>query len=403
MSQGSLPLSSRVASMKPSATLAVSATAARMRAEDIDVVGFGAGEPDFDTPRPIREKAILAINEGFTHYTATAGILPLRNAICQKLKTELRLEYGPDDAIVTTGAKFALYLLFQVLCEPDDEVILLAPFWNSYPEQVRLAGARPVVVTTREADGFRIQPEALAAAIGPRTRAVVLNSPCNPTGAVLTSADLDALARVLADHPSIAVISDEIYDKVLFDEGGHHSIAAVGPDMAARTFIVGGVGKSFAMTGWRIGYAVGPTDVIKACVRLAGHVTSCANSIAQKAALAALLGGDEPVEEMVAEFDKRRLYAYSRLSMMPGIECVEPKGAFYLFPNVSNFYGKKSGETLIEDSVSFAQALLAAAHVALVPGVAFGSDAHVRISYATSHDEIEKGLDRLEEFLAQLA
>ncbi len=402
MTQGPVRLAARTSVLRPSATLAVTAEAARMKAEDIDVVGFGAGEPDFDTPRAICDKAIEAIHEGFTHYTATAGILPLRNAICRKFKNEQGLEYGPDAVIVTTGAKFALFLLTQVLLDPGDEAIIPAPYWNSYPEQVQLAGARPVIVETRESDGFVLRPDALDAAITDRTKLLILTSPSNPTGTVYGRAELAALAEV-AIRRNILVVSDEIYDKVFFDPAGHVSIASISPGMKERTFVVGGFSKTYAMTGWRLGFAVGPVPGIKAAVDLGGHTTSNPNSIAQKAALAALLGGDESVRSMVAEFDRRRLYAYSRISMMPGITCVEPKGAFYLFPNVSQYYGRKIGDTSIKDSVSFSRALLAHGHVAIVPGAAFGSDSHVRISYATSHDEIEKGLDRFEEFLAKLS
>ncbi|MBI4615830.1 MAG: pyridoxal phosphate-dependent aminotransferase [Planctomycetes bacterium] len=397
-----LPLSERAAAIQPSATLAVLAEAARMREQDIDVVGFGAGEPDFDTPESVRGKAIEAIHEGFTRYTPTTGILPLRNAISQKLRDDQGLDYGPDCVLATPGGKYACHLAFQVTCNPGDEVLVPAPFWTSYPEQICLAQARPVVLETREADGFKLSPDALAAAVGPRTKMLVLNSPSNPTGSVYSREELAALGEALKGS-NVLVLSDEIYEKIIFGDARHHSIAAVAPFLKDRTFLVGGVSKTYAMTGWRIGWLAGPREAIAAAARLADHTTSNPCSIAQKAALAALLGGDEPVRRMVAEFDKRRLYAFSRISQMPGLACAPPEGAFYLFPNVGRCYGRRIGETALSDSVSFARALLVHARVAVVPGIAFGADSHVRISYATSQDEIEKGLDRLEEFLARLS
>ncbi|MEA4883796.1 MAG: pyridoxal phosphate-dependent aminotransferase [Clostridia bacterium] len=393
-------LSDRAKAIKPSPTFAVEAKAAEMRKRGIEIVGFGAGEPDFDTPEHIRAAGIEAINQGFTRYTPTAGIPELKRAIVAKFERDNGLHYEPSQIIVSCGAKHSLYNAFQALVGPGDEVIVPAPYWVSYPDQVRMAGAVPVIIDTA-ATAFRLTPEALEGAITPNTRAMVINSPSNPTGVIYSREDLAKIADIAIAH-DLAVISDDIYESLLAEGMEFVSIASLSDEIKTRTVVVNGVSKTYAMTGWRIGYAAAEREVIAAMSNIQAHSTSNPCSISQKAALAALAGSDEPCCRMVREFRARGVYMHKRLAAMPGIECVKPAGAFYCFPKVSSCFGKSLGGVKVTGSVSFADALLEQAHVAVVAGAGFGSDDYVRLSYATSMEKIEEGLGRIERALADM-
>lgn len=375
--------------------MAMDAAAKEMLRQGIDVISFGVGEPDFDTPDNVKAAAIKAIEEGRTKYTPASGIHELKVAIQQKLARDNQLEYGIDQISVNVGAKHALYNITQVLCDPGDEVIIPAPYWVSYVEQVRVTGATPVIVETTEENGFRVTADQLREAITPRTKAIMLNSPSNPTGAVYRREHLEAIAEVAVEK-GIAVISDEIYEPFIYGGAKHISIAQLGPEIKALTLVVNGVSKSHAMTGWRIGFVAGDARVIKAINSLQSHSTSNPTSIAQWAAVEALTGPQEPVAQMVAEFAKRREYLVERLRALPGVECAMPEGAFYAFPRVTAAFGKTYGDRKIENSADLCQLLLEEAHVSIVPGSAFGAEGFVRISYATSMANLEKGLDRIE-------
>lgn len=375
--------------------MAMDAAAKEMLRQGIDVISFGVGEPDFDTPDNVKAAAIKAIEEGRTKYTPASGIHELKVAIQQKLARDNQLEYGIDQISVNVGAKHALYNITQVLCDPGDEVIIPAPYWVSYVEQVRVTGATPVIVETTEENGFRVTADQLREAITPRTKAIMLNSPSNPTGAVYRREHLEAIAEVAVEK-GIAVISDEIYEPFIYGGAKHISIAQLGPEIKALTLVVNGVSKSHAMTGWRIGFVAGDARVIKAINSLQSHSTSNPTSIAQWAAVEALTGPQEPVAQMVAEFVKRREYLVERLRALPGVECAMPEGAFYAFPRVTAAFGKTYGDRKIENSADLCQLLLEEAHVSIVPGSAFGAEGFVRISYATSMANLEKGLDRIE-------
>lgn len=392
-----MKLSERARAIRPSLTFAVEAKAREMRARGIDVIGFGAGEPDFDTPEHVRKAGIDAINSGFTRYTPTAGIPELKEAIVAKFQRENGLDYKPSQIIVSCGAKHSLYNAFQALCGQEDEVIIPSPYWVSYPDQVRMSGARPVIIDTTSTN-FKVTSEALAEAITPRTRVIVLNSPSNPTGMMYTRDELTAIADIVVEN-DLFVLSDEIYERLLYRGARFTSIASLGEEIKARTLVVNGVSKTYAMTGWRIGYAAGDADLIAAMNRIQSHSTSNPCSISQKAALAAITGPDEPIQHMVEQFRVRGEYMHERLCGMPGIECVEPVGAFYCFPKVSSFYGKSLGGVELKDSISFADAMLEKAHIAVVAGAGFGTEDYIRMSYATSLEKIKEGLDRFEQAL----
>lgn len=396
-----MSLSKRAGLISPSLTLAITARAKAMRAEGIDVIGFGAGEPDFDTPSYIKEAAKRALDEGFTKYTPVSGIEELKKAICQKLKRENGLDYRTSEIIVSCGAKHCLYNALQVLCQEGEEVILPVPYWVSYIEQIKLAGARPVLVETGEESGFKISPSELERAITSKTKLFLLNSPNNPTGAVYSKEELEALAEILKKE-GIYVISDEIYEKIVYDDVKHTGIASLGPEIKKLTILVNGVSKTYSMTGWRIGYAAGEKRIIRAMVNLQSHSTSNPTSIAQKAALAAICEWEKASEEMLFEFRKRRDYMFNRIEEIPGISCFKPQGAFYLFVNVSAILGKKYNNQIIEDSLTLTELLLSKAKVAVVPGSAFGVDNYLRLSYATSMDNIVEGLKRIEKFIGNL-
>lgn len=394
-------LSKRARSISPSPTLALTAKAKAMRAQGIDVIGFGAGEPDFDTPDHIKAEAIKAIDEGFTKYTPTSGTPELKAAICRKFKEDNGLDYDPSQVVVSSGAKHSIYNIVQVLCEEGDEVIVPAPYWVSYTEQVNLAGANPVIIPTGEDTGFKITSEMLARRITDLTTLLILNSPSNPTGAVYSRKELEAIARVAIDR-GIWVLSDEIYEKIIYDGEGHVSIASLGPEIKARTLVVNGVSKTYSMTGWRIGYAAGNKEIMAAISNLQDHSTSNPTSIAQRAALAALSGPQEPVRRMVQEFQKRRDYMVGRVNGIRGLSCLMPKGAFYAFVNASRLMGKTFGGKTIRNSADLTELLLTEGRVAVVPGGPFGSDDHIRLSYALSMEHIVTGLDRMQEVVERI-
>lgn len=394
-------LSERVNAVALSTTLRISARAQRLRAEGVDVVDLSAGEPDFPTPEPVTRAAKDALDAGFTKYVASDGIAELKQAIREKLRRDNGLSYEADEILVSPGAKCSLFNATQTLLDPGDEAIVPAPYWVSHPDQVRLAGATPVLVPTREAHGFRLLPEDLRAAIGPRTRAIILNYPSNPTGATYSRAELEALARVCVEA-DLWVIADEIYEKLLFDGTEFVSIAAIDDAMRARTVVVNGFSKAYSMTGWRLGYAAGPREVISACSKVQSHNTSNATSFVQKAAVTALRECESEVERMRVEFEKRRDAVVGRLASLPGITCVKPQGAFYALPNVASYFARTRDGVPIGDAHGLAAYLLEEARVAVVPGDAFGADEHVRLSFASSMERLDEGLSRIERALEKL-
>ncbi|MFQ5846423.1 MAG: pyridoxal phosphate-dependent aminotransferase [Candidatus Methylomirabilales bacterium] len=390
-----MPLSRRVRSISPSSTLAITAMAKQMQAEGIDVISFAGGEPDFDTPEHIKEAGVRAIREGFTKYTTPAGIEELRDAVVAKLKRDNGLEYTRDEIVTCNGSKQALYNLAMVLFDKRDEVIIPAPYWVSYPEQVRLADATPVFAPTAEGEGFRLKRRDLERVLTRRTKAVILNSPCNPTGAVVERDELTAIAD-LALEKDFYLVSDEAYETLTYDGVKHVSVASLGDEIKARTIVVGSASKTYAMTGWRLGYAAGPKEIIKAVSDLQSQSTSAPTSFCQKATAAALLGPQETVATMREEFERRRRYLLERLQGIPGISCVPPQGTFYAFPNVSSFYGKKMARgRKIGSSTDLVAYLIREARVTAVPGADFGSDRHLRLSYCLNMERLREGLDRM--------
>jgi len=387
--------------LRPSPTLAVTMKAKALQKEGRDIIGFGAGEPDFDTPDNIKAAAIRAIQEGFTKYTPVGGIDELKDAVIEKLRRDNGLAYKRSQIVVSTGAKHTLFNMAQVLFGQGDEVIIPAPYWVSYPDIVLLADATPVIVDATEAEGFKLTPEKLRKAITARTKALILNSPSNPTGAAYTLDELKALSEVLRGK-DIIVVSDDIYEKVVYDGFAFANIANVSEEMKEKTIVVNGLSKSHAMTGWRMGYAAGPEDVIAAMTEIQSQSTSNPTSIVQKAAIEALLGDQSFIPKMVAEFKRRRDTIVAALNAVPGISCATPPGAFYVFPRVAGLYGKKAGGKAITGSNAFSEFLLEAANVAVVPGQAFGNDDYVRLSYATSMDLIVEGTKRIARAVATL-
>ncbi|MBN1363806.1 MAG: pyridoxal phosphate-dependent aminotransferase [Syntrophaceae bacterium] len=394
-------LSSRVMKISPSETLAITAKVNALRAQGRNVIGFGAGEPDFDTPVNIKRAAIKAIEAGFTKYTPVGGTDDLKDAVIVKLKRDNNLEYERSQIVVSCGAKHTLYNLAQVLLNPGDEVIIPAPYWVSYPDIVTLAEGQPVFVNTREDDGFKMSPQQLKKAITNRTRAVIINSPSNPTGAAYSPDELRSLAKVLIDK-DILIISDDIYEKIFYAEFPFVNMATCVPELKDRVIVVNGVSKTYAMTGWRIGYAAGPEEIIAAISKLQSQNTSNPTSISQKAAVEALSCDQCMVDKMVSEFQKRRDYIVAALNDISGVRCFSPEGAFYVFPNVSGIYGRSSKGKKISGSPEFIDYLLDEANVAAVPGAAFGNDNHIRLSYATSLENIEEGIKRIKEAVSKL-
>jgi len=389
-------LSDRAKKIKPSPTLSMDAKAKAMKAAGIDIVGFGVGEPDFDTPDNIKEAAIKALKDGFTKYTPVGGIDALKDAIIEKFKKDNNLDYTRDEIIVSCGAKHSLYNIAQALFNPGDEVLIPSPYWVSYPDQVILNDAIPVFVKTLESDSFMVKPEVIESHITKKTKALILNSPSNPTGLTYDKKTLEKIAEVVLKN-KIYVVSDEIYEKLTYDGVTHVSIASFNNEIKAKTIVVNGLSKSYAMTGWRIGYAAGPKEIIKAMTNIQSQSTSNPTSIAQKAAVEALTGPQDFITLMLTEFDKRRRFLISELNSTPGMSCITPTGAFYAFPNTSRLYGKSHGSKKISSSSDFALYLLEEAKVALVHGEAFGDDNYIRLSYATSLDEIKRGVNRIRE------
>ena len=397
-----LKTASRLDPIKPSITLAVTAKAARLKADGVDVVSFGAGEPDFDTPDHIKDAARAGLDKGVGKYTEVGGIAPLRAAIAAELARVHKTTITPDQILVSSGAKHSLYNLFMALLDPGDEVIIPAPYWVSYPDMVMLAGGKPVILDTRAEDDFAVRPEQVRAAVTPRTRAIVLNTPSNPTGGVYSAKQIADLAEVVVEK-NLLVVSDDIYRQLVYGGATYSSIAAVGPEVAARTILVDGVSKTYAMTGWRIGYTAAPLSLIKAMAKIQGQSTSNPTHIAQVATLAALTGPQDCVETMRRAFDERRMAMVELLRAIPGVSCREPKGAFYAFPDVSAFVGKTTADGKpLPDDVTLCDWLVDHARVAVVPGSGFGAPGHVRLSYACSMANIKEGVRRLHEALVSL-
>jgi len=388
-------LSERVKNITNSPTLAVSAKAKELRRSGVDIVGFGAGEPDFDTPSNIKQAGIDAIKKGFTKYTPVSGMDVLKDAIKGKFQRDNGLIYNKAQIIAGCGAKHILYNIFQSICNPEDEVIILSPYWVSYPEMIRLSGAVPVIVQSRQEEGFIPQPEAIEKAITPRTKALLINTPNNPTGAVYPEDILDEIASIAVKN-NLIVVSDEVYEKILYGNNRHISIASFNKDIQKRTITVNAVSKTYAMTGWRIGYAGGPEEIISGMARIQSHSTSGPASISQMAATAALRAGPEIYKNMVKKFAERRDYVIERCKQLKNISFFVPQGAFYVFMNISGVFG---GEIGVNNSIDFAALLLNKAHTAVVPGSAFGDDRCIRMTFAASIDEIAKGFDRIEKFL----
>jgi aspartate aminotransferase len=388
----SIKLSHRVQAVKPSPTLAITARAAQMRAAGKDIVGLGAGEPDFDTPEHIKAAAVQALAKGFTKYTAVDGIPSLKKAIIDKFKKDNGLDYQPKQVLVSCGGKQSSYNLTQALLNAGDEVIIPAPFWVSYPDMVLLADGVPVIIETTQAQRFKITPEQLRAAITPKTRLIFINSPSNPSGIAYTLDELKALGDVLKDYPNIIIATDDMYEHILWQQGTFVNILNAHPDLYDRTVVMNGVSKAYSMTGWRIGYAAGPADLIEAMTTVQSQSTSNPTSISQVAAEAALTGDQSFINDMCVEFKKRHDYVVAEFNKIDGIDCIETDGTFYVFPNIEKLLARLDG---IDDDLAFSEYLIEKAGVALVPGSAFGTPGHIRISIATSMANLEKALERI--------
>jgi len=396
-----MKLAARVSLIKPSPTLTIQAKANALKAAGRDIIGFGAGEPDFDTPQNIKDAAVRAIEAGFTKYTPVGGIDELKDAVIAKLQRDNRLGYRRAEVVISCGAKHTLFNVAQVLFEEGDEVLIPSPYWVSYTDIVYLSGAAPVVIKTDIGDGFKLQPAQLEAAITPKTRAIIISYPSNPAGVSYSLKELEALAEVIV-RKDLIVISDDIYEKIIYDDQPFHTLASLGDALKKRAIVVNGVSKTYSMTGWRIGYAAGAEEIIAAMTKYQSQNTSNPTSIAQKAAVEALNGPQESVALMQREFEKRRDWIWERLNAIPGVTCLKPQGAFYVFPDVSHYYGRSFGGKTVTNSAEMATYLLDESNVALVPGGDFGHDGHIRISYATSMEQIEKGLERIHAALLKL-
>jgi aspartate aminotransferase len=389
-------LAKRVSALTPSTTLAITAKAKEMKAQGIDVIGLGAGEPDFNTPKHIIQAAYDSLMEGHTKYTPSGGTVQLKEAVIGKFKKDQNLAYKPSEIIVTSGAKHALYTLFQVLLDDGDEVIIPTPYWVSYPEQVKLAGGSPVIVEGKQENSYKITPEQLSASITERTKAVIINSPSNPTGMIYSAEELKAIGQICLEK-NILIVSDEIYEKLVYDGNTHTSIAEISEELKEQTIIINGVSKSHSMTGWRIGYAAGNETIIKAMTNLASHSTSNPTTTSQYGAVAAYMGDQDPVENMRKSFEERLNIVFGKLNNIPGFDCIKPHGAFYLFPNV-----KEAARLTGYESVDiFVQSLLEEAKVAVIPGSGFGSEDNIRLSYATSLESMEQAIERIHEFVVK--
>ncbi|KHE93544.1 MAG: pyridoxal phosphate-dependent aminotransferase [Candidatus Scalindua rubra] len=384
--------------IKPSATLTLNSKVAQLKSDGVSVIGFSAGEPDFDTQEEIKISAIEALKSGFTKYTPTSGIPELKKAISEKLLKENNVSYSPQQVLVSCGAKQVIYNCILALCNDGDEVLIPAPYWVSYPEQVTLARGKSVFIESSDENDFKITKDDIERNITDKTKILIINSPNNPTGSLYTEKELYEIVQ-FAINAGLYIISDEIYEKIIYDGEKHISPASFGKEFFEKLITVNGFSKTFSMTGWRIGYAAGPIDVIKAATLIQDHTTSGANSITQKAAVTALQGNEKTITNMVKEFDKRRKYIVDRLNNIDGITCMLPKGAFYVFPNISSLYNRDICGQKVTNSVDLANLVLDKAKIAFVPGTCFGSDAHLRISYATSIENIEEGMNRLEKLL----
>ena len=393
-----MTISNIISKINPSVTLALSSKVKQLRSEGVNVIGFSAGEPDFDTPEEIKLSAIESLKSGFTKYTPTSGIPDLKKAICEKLSRENNINYSPQQILASCGAKQVIYNCLQALCNDGDEVLIPSPYWLSYPEQVTFARGTPVFLESSDENDFKITKNDIERNITERTKVLIINSPSNPTGSLYTEKELYEIVQP-AVNAGLYVISDEIYEKIIYDGEKHVSPASFGKEFFEKLITVNGFSKAFSMTGWRIGYAAGPVDIIKAATLVQDHSTSGPNSFTQKAAVTALQGNDEAITNMVKEFDKRRKYIVERLNNIDGITCMLPKGAFYVFPNISGLYNRDICGQKVTNSVDLADLVLDKAKAAFVPGACFGSDKHLRISYATSMENIEEGMNRLEKLL----
>lgn len=393
-----ISLSKKAKNVSPSITLSINAKAKEMKAKGINVISFGVGEPDFNTPENIKNAAIEAIQKGFTTYTPAAGLPQLKEAICNKLKNDNNLNYDLENIVVSNGAKHSLYNIFQAVCDPEDEVIIPTPYWVSYPDMVKLADGKPVFVECKEENEFKIKPDDLKNAITSKTKAIILTSPSNPTGAVYTKSELEAIAKIAVDN-NIFVVSDEIYEKLIYEGEKHVSIASLNNEIKDLTIVVNGMSKGYAMTGWRIGYTASHSSIAKAMGSMQSHATSNANTIAQHASIEGLNGDQSSIEKMRIEFDKRRKYMVERINKINGLSCITPKGAFYVMININQLIGTTIKNIEIKGSMELSELLLEHAHVAVVPGIAFGADQFVRISYANSLENIEEGLNRIDNVL----
>ncbi len=393
-----IKVSKKSQNISPSITLAISAKAKQMKEEGIDIINFGVGEPDFDTPTNIKNAAIEAINKGFTKYTPASGLPQLKQAICAKLKSDNNLDYKPENIVVSNGAKHSLYNIFQAICNPGDEVIIPSPYWVSYPEMVKMANANPVFVNCTEENEFKINTEDLSKVITPKTKAIILNSPSNPAGAVYTKAELEEIAQIAVKH-NIFIVTDEVYEKLIYDGEEHISIASLDEKIKDLTIVVNAMSKCYAMTGWRIGYTASHATIAKAMSNIQSHATSNPNTIAQHASIEGLTGDQSSVEEMKLAFDERRRYMVKGINEIKGLSCIVPKGAFYVMMNIKQLIGITIKGIVINGSMDFSELLLEHANVAVVPGIAFGVDEFVRLSYANSLENIKEALDRIDTVL----
>lgn len=393
-------LSQNISQISPSPTLAITAKAKKMQSEGINVIGFGAGEPDFDTPCNIKEAAKRAIDKGFTKYTPTAGTKELKDAICRKFSRDNQLTYAPEEVLVSCGAKHSIFNVILALCGEGDEVIIPSPYWVSYPEMVKVAGAKTVLMPTGEKSGFKITAKQLEGAVTPKTKLFILNSPSNPTGMVYSESELRALSEVIVNR-GIFCLSDEIYEKLVYGER-HVSIASFGPEIKKRTMVINGMSKVYSMTGWRIGYAAGPKEIIQAMSNLQDHSTSNPTSIAQAASVEALEGPQDELKKMTEEFARRRKYMVERVNSIKGLRAALPGGAFYCWIDISGLLGKRIEGASVSNSMELTEVLLNKAHVAVVPGAVFGDDRYLRLSYATSIENIVEGLNRIENFIKKI-
>lgn len=395
-----IKVSKKIANIAPSMTLAIDAKLKQMIADGVKVYGFGAGEPDFDTPKYIRDAAIEAINKGFTRYTAAQGTMDLRKAICAKLERENGLKYNPSQIIASSGAKHSLTNAFAAILNPGDEVIVPVPYWVSYTEIIKLNDGVPVLVATKKENNFKMTKDELLGAITGKTKAILINTPSNPTGAVYSEKELRDIAEVAVDK-NLFVVSDEIYERLVYDGKKHVSIATLGDEIKELTIIINGMSKAYAMTGWRLGYVAANEKIIKAMSSVQSHAVSHPSSITQYASTVALNGPQDDTNKMIAEYEKRRNYMYNRFNAMEGLSCIKPEGAFYVYVNIDSLLGRELCSTKLNSSLDFAQVMLEKGHVAVIPGAAFGTDNYIRLSYATSMEVINTGLDRFESFIKE--